>query len=733
MEYYADSLQHLLAELERIDLLVRAQIALNRRIDSEDPQFRGLYISEQQVDTLLAHPRGRPSWQTDQGHGSEGTGIDLTPLDDTITQRREESLRRGIELRLEALRERFRLDSLDLDILLVCLAPELDLRYERLYAYLQDDVTRKRPSVDLVLSLLAPTLEQRLDGLHRFAPEAALFRHRLLTVVPDPANPDPLSQARTLKLDGRIIRYLLGSDEIDPGIRSFATRIEPRPAAQAAMDAQLWQRLAGLARSEWASKGAVIHLCGPYGVGKQQAAEAICRARSQPLVTVQSGLLAEREVEELEHAIALVLREAVLQPAPILWKEFDTLLDEKHRTRLQHFIRRLAGSGVISLLAGERPWQPHEGFGGYPFVQLNLPRPDASHRGQAWSDALNRYPHNGAELDLETLAARFRLTDGQVRDAAATAENLARWRDPDAPALTTQDLYQACRLHSNQKLASLASKIRPKYRWDDIVLPPDRLAQLREICNYVKYRDRVYKGWGFERKLSHGKGLAVLFAGPSGTGKTMAADIIAGELGLDLYKIDLSTVVSKYIGETEKNLSKIFNEAETSNAVLFFDEADALFGKRSEVKDSHDRYANIEIGYLLQRMEEYEGVVILATNFRKNMDEAFVRRLQVTVDFPFPGAEERSRIWEGIWPQATPRDPEMDLDFMARRFEVTGGNIRNIALAAAFLAADNGGRVDMGHLIRATQREYQKMGKVFTEKEFADFADAAPERLGEQC
>src|SRR5262249_3197738 len=237
----------------------------------------------------------------------------------------------------------------------------------------------------------------------------------------------------------------------------------------------------------------------------------------------------------------------------------------------------------------------------------------------------------------------------------------------------------------------------------------------------VKYRDRVYGEWGFDRKLSLGKGLSVLFAGPSGTGKTMSAEIIAGELGLDLYKIDLSTVVSKYIGETEKNLSRIFTEAETSNSILFFDEADALFGKRSEVKDSHDRYANIETGYLLQRMEEYEGVVILATNFRKNMDEAFVRRLHFTVEFPFPNASDRRRIWEGIWPTDTPRDPSLDVDFMAQRFELTGGNIRNIALAAAFLAADNSGSVDMTHLLRTTRREYQKMGKVITETELGQF------------
>jgi SpoVK/Ycf46/Vps4 family AAA+-type ATPase len=232
----------------------------------------------------------------------------------------------------------------------------------------------------------------------------------------------------------------------------------------------------------------------------------------------------------------------------------------------------------------------------------------------------------------------------------------------------------------------------------------------------------VLETWGFDRKLALGKGINVLFAGPSGTGKTMAAEIISHELRLELYKIDLSGVVSKYIGETEKNLSRIFTVAESSNAILFFDEADALFGKRSEVRDAHDRYANVEISYLLQRMEEYAGIVILATNLRKNMDDAFVRRMHFSIDFPFPNEKQRRRIWEKIWPAATPRSPALDMDFMARRFEMTGGNIRNIALTAAFFAAEEESAITMMHLIRATQREYQKMGKVVLAEEFGAYA-----------
>jgi SpoVK/Ycf46/Vps4 family AAA+-type ATPase len=286
---------------------------------------------------------------------------------------------------------------------------------------------------------------------------------------------------------------------------------------------------------------------------------------------------------------------------------------------------------------------------------------------------------------------------------------------------TLDDLFAAARAQSGHDLAALSHKIEPKYTWEDIVLPDDALAQLHEVCQRVAHRHRVLGEWGFDRKLSLGKGVNALFAGPSGTGKTMAAEIIANALGLDLYRIDLARVVSKYIGETEKNLDRVFSAAENANAILFFDEADALFGKRSEVRDSHDRYANIEISYLLQKMEEYDGIAILATNLRQNLDDAFMRRLAFTVYFPFPDEASRRQIWTGIWtgiwPAETPLDSDIDLDFLARQFKLSGGNIKNIALASAFLAAEDKRPVTMAHLFQATRREHQKMGKVLSETE----------------
>jgi SpoVK/Ycf46/Vps4 family AAA+-type ATPase len=282
-------------------------------------------------------------------------------------------------------------------------------------------------------------------------------------------------------------------------------------------------------------------------------------------------------------------------------------------------------------------------------------------------------------------------------------------------------LRSACRAESSRRLGGLARKLETRYAWEDLVLPPNEKCQLREIVQYIQHHEAVYSGWGFGSKHTLGRGINILFSGASGTGKTMAAGIMAAELGLDQYKIDLSVIVSKYIGETEKNLARLFQEAESSNAILFFDEADALFGKRSEVKDSHDRYANIEVNYLLQKMEEHEGIVILATNLSKNLDDAFLRRLQFTVLFPFPEREERLEIWRRVFPSEAPLAADVDLEFLARRLKIAGGNIKNIALGAAFLARAERGAIGMRQIMLSAKREYQKVGKLCVKADFGDY------------
>jgi SpoVK/Ycf46/Vps4 family AAA+-type ATPase len=395
----------------------------------------------------------------------------------------------------------------------------------------------------------------------------------------------------------------------------------------------------------------------------------------------------------------------------------DSLLAEpdKHRGHVQALVEAIRTCVRVAFLLGSQVWRPQGVLRQEVFIALEMPRTTTMTRKQLWESRLNSQYRFAEDVDWGMLASNFRLQPGQMWEALAAAEHLAHWRSPVEGSITMADLYAACRTQSGARLGALARKIEPRYTWDEIVLPPDQLAQLKELCNQARYRHLVYGDWGFERKLSLGRGLNALFSGPPGTGKTMAAEVIAHELHLDLYQIDLSQVVSKYIGETEKNLHQIFREAQTSNVILFFDEADALFGKRSEIKDAHDRYANIEVGYLLQKMEEYEGIAILATNLRQHLDEAFVRRMHFIIEFPFPDEEHRRRIWEVAFPHEAPLADDVDYGLLAREVKLAGGNIKNMTLAAAFYAAEDGRVIRLPHLLRAVRREYQKLGRTWNE------------------
>jgi len=712
MTQFASSLEHVLAELERIDLLVRGHVARVRRLQTDDEQFRGLYISENEVDALLEKPTGVPQWLWADTGQNDLLKQALETLAREI-EKRKPSAAGGIELRLDRLQQLFGLSTLDRDIILVCLAVEIDLRYEKLYAYLQDDVTRKKPSVDLLLNLLTLSAEQKFATRERFAMAAPLRRFLLIELIDDPAQPQAPLIAKYVKLDERIVNYLLDDDGLDERLHSHVRVAESAtPLTALVFDSSVGCGFAGLHEYAAGASRTVVHLTGPDGAAQQVLAAAWCRERSLRLLLIDlAQLLADGA--GLPKWLALIQREARLQSSALYWSGFNTIAMES-RGAFNVFLRSLEDSSIdgLNFFAGEALMDDAHRFSRLVDCRITLARPDFARRAHLWLRALGESVGNEVRHGINALSAKFKFTESQICDTVALARKLAIWRATADTEPSLENLYEACRQQSNQKLAALARKITPTFKWDDIVLPPDRIAQLREICNHVKYRDRVYGEWGFGRKLALGKGLAVLFAGPSGTGKTMAADILANELGLDLYKINLASVISKYIGETEKNLARIFDEAETSNAILFFDEADALFGKRSEVKDSHDRYANIEVGYLLQRMEEYEGIAILATNLRKNMDDAFVRRLHFTLEMPVPDAAHRYQIWRGVWPKDLPLDSDVDLQLLAERYELTGGNIRNVALAAAFLAAEEGEFVRMSHVIHATQREYQKTGKL---------------------
>jgi hypothetical protein len=713
------NIAYLQAELARIDLLIQFEVRRWQAAGQDmNDAYRGMYVSDGEANALLAQPP-RTSWgQTvtlppDQAQAlAEATARATRQSQQVLDMARQ----RGQGLRLEHLGTAFGLDPFERDVLLLCLVPALDLRYERLYAYLQDHVNRKRPTVNLVLALLAEPGLQPLLLLSHFAADAPLFKYEILERVTDSGAARPLWLSQTLYPDETIVAWLLGKYQPHAALGSHAALRWPQPnQTDQLLAAEIWPHL-----ERAAAQQPLIAFYGPDQASQQAAARLLAAQLQRPLLTVDLAAVTVGGVP-VSRALRLALRDARLTGAiPYLTGWDAGLADGAPPPDL---LAQVCAHPGLVLLAGPTRWQPR---GMDPERERSLfwvetSRPSYAQRRTLWQHCLDQaasIPDGAGEqpMDITTLAGQFLLTAGQIRDAVASARSLAAQQ---GRLLHNDDLLAAARAHSSPRLAGLARHIVPHYTWSDLVLPQDQRAMLREIVAAIRGRARVLEEWGLGRKLAASRGVTILFSGQPGTGKTMAAEVIAAELGLDLYKIDLSSVVSKYIGETEKNLERIFNEAESSNAILFFDEADALFGKRSEVHDAHDRYANIEISYLLQRMEAYDGVTILATNLGANLDEAFTRRLQFAVDFPFPDEADRLRIWQTLFPAGVPTHSELDLALLARRFELAGGNIRNILVSAAYLAAADGGSMTMEHLLHGTRRELQKMGRLVDEKDLA--------------
>lgn len=707
------SFAHLQAELARIDVLIRREV-LRWQLAGQDPTdaFRGLHVSDAEAEMLLARPFGA-SWghtvtlEPEIAASFEQAKAQIGHQSQAISK---EARRQNQILRLEYLSWAFNLSRFDLDVLLICLAPTLDLRYERLYGYLQDDITRKRPRINLALDLLCgPEPAQRLPYLLRFSDDAPLFKYFLLSSIGDSRGSDIPLLSQILDVDGALVTWLLGGYHPHVELGSAATLTRPHEDDTDALLAT--DVLSNLEHA--ADERALVVFYGPDQVRQQAAARLLAARAGRLLLVVNIASVVESGTEPLR-AVRLALRDARLTSSILCLSGWDACL-VKDGAPPPELLFELCAYPDLVIIAGRENWQVVGIERARRLFRLEFPLLAYGQRSALWQHFLEQ-PELEEALDVPALAGHFVLTSGQIRDAVAAAKDMA---GQGARGLESQDLFSAARIHSNPRLSSLARKIVPRYDWQDIVLPEDQRSLLWEIISTVRARSLVLEEWGVGQKLTSSKGITVLFAGPPGTGKTMAAEILSGELGLDLYKIDLSSIVSKYIGETEKNLERIFNEAESSNAILFFDEADALFGKRSEVKDSHDRYANIEISYLLQRMEAYDGVTILATNLRANLDEAFTRRLQFAVDFPFPEEEDRLRIWQALFPPTVPQAPDLDLALLAKRFRLAGGSIRNVIVSATYLAATDGGQVMMKHLLHGTRRELQKMGRLVREEDLS--------------
>ena len=596
-----------------------------------------------------------------------------------------------LDARLESAAALLGLSPLEACVLALCAAPELHPRYGRLYGYLHDDLTRRLPSPRLISRLLEGAGFAAPDVLACFDRGGRLRSSGALRVADADASV-PLAE-RGAQAAERLVGFLLGVDLADT---PRDLRIEVvRADADGLGRGQVVAELAAMLQLE---TPVPLLVAGPDAPG------VVAAAAGRPLVLVDAvsagdpQLLREASlIAALEHGLVALGGIEQLEPGPA------------------RALQRWLASRSARVILCARTRAAAYTLADLPAIIVEVPEPSLPERRAAWIRA------SGAE-DVDDVAAKFRLSIGQVERAAEVAKVVASsaGRSPGR-----EDLDLGARSASSGALGQLATRLELRVGWDDLILPERSSEVLRSISAYVRHRDLVLSEWGYERTVARNQVVKTLFAGDSGTGKTMAAQVLATDLGQEIFRIDLATVVSKYIGETEKNLDRIFAAADGSNAILFFDEADALFGKRSDVQDAHDRYANLEVAYLLQRMESYAGAVVLATNYRQNIDEAFLRRLDFVVDFPFPEPADRERIWRLLLPQKAPLADDVDLVFLAHQFKLAGGNIRNASLAAAFLAAEDGGVIAMRHLVRGVALEYGKLGRLTLESDFEQFHDVA--------
>ena len=664
--------------------------------------------------TPAAKPGNFWSWKTPSGATDKNA-----VLDQQIQQAADKRKQRAtvdLQPALISLGTVFGLSDFELEIVLLCAAMELDPAISGLLAQAPSNQGRSYPTFALAMDLFdAPAW----DAMAATRP----LRYLRLLEINQPGATSLTSSA--LRLDERIVNYIKGLNWIDERLLSYGALVTGEPLLSGSQLASAQTVLTQI-QQIGATSAPVVQLLGADPDSSLALAQTVCHGLNHQLFRIGASELPS-QIAELESFARLWQRESLLLSLGLYIDASQLDSASAEAAALHRFLQKQAGLVFVGLSDTPLRWSGHSYI-------AEIGKPSSAEQYNSWLTLLK--PVLSLELAVDnarSLAGQFDLNLEEMQSAVQQVVNAAKDNSRiDADPLSGQ-LWDACGNLTRPRLDALAQRLDAKATWDDLVVPDEAARLLRQIAGQVSVRHQVYEEWGFNLKMNRGFGISALFAGPTGTGKTMAAEVIANELRLDLYRIDLSAVVSKYIGETEKNLRRLFDAAEQGGAILFFDEADALFGKRSEVKDSHDRYANIEINYLLQRMESFGGLAILASNMKSGLDPAFMRRLRFIVDFQFPSVNERKIIWQNAFPQADPTsgfkgvpvDTALDYERLAR-FNLSGANITSIALNAAFLVAKaNEQKVTMAHILDATRSELRKLEKPVNEAEFRQLAVVA--------
>ena len=715
---YASPREHLDAALRLVQKMFERQIhahweagLLPRMLD----EFSGTFVSSDEVSAILG--RVRSGGPTPEGQET------ITALDREIAAmlaEREARLAAGREggtvVPFDRLRGGLGLSATEERALLVLVAVEVSSNMRALMRYLVNESGRIYADVGLLELLVYRAPEERDRLVRELAPDGRLLALRLVEPVGGRRSFEEAPYLlRSLRVNPRVIELAHGVARLDGEVARVADLvIDPPPAERLLLPDELKRSVSALMQPRGREGSPIIVLAGAEGSGRKSLAFGAARDQGRPVLHIRCGELAGWDLVELGRLARAVVREALLFGAVPLFESIDLLAphgETNRPDRVRPFEGALAGfPGAVAATCAPRDSRPvNLGRG---LLMVDVPVPLEGVRASLWRRALDGTAATG--LDFDMVAARYPITGGVLLRSAAAAQSLAAARaQAGGPAgVDDRDIHDGLRGTLDVKLSGLGRRITWRQTWDDLILPEDSLEEVREFIARVKHKRQVYDDWGFSRKMAKGLGLSALFAGQPGTGKTMVAGLIATDLALDLYQIDLSRIVSKYVGETEKNLAELFDAAEAGHAILLFDEADSLFAKRTEVKSSVDRYANLEVNYLLQRMEAFGGITILTTNMDSAIDEAFKRRISFKVNFPFPEPEDRKKLWQVMLPTEAEVGSDIDFDFLSNKYEMSGGYIRNAVLRAAFLAADDQSPITMRHMMRAANLEYTGMGKV---------------------
>lgn len=623
----------------------------------------------------------------------------------------------GAPVLLERLFSIFSASDFARHCVLLSFMSEIDGDFARILVHLQDDYQLTFPSMEFCLRTFTLNQQEQKKLLMEIQ-----WEDKLYGALFDGWREGKTSYiGRTMKLKRRIVQLAFDWDSENPELMGFVRLYskDDRTLPPLLAQTEIPERMA---RFDQGKRRILFSFSGPKGAGKKLQVRHFCKVCQKNLILVDLSKMPEQE-EDFQKALADVALEAAVRQAYVAFEGVSALKESsgKERTLFASFERQMESFWKVSrvlFFLGEKEWHPI-GEKEYGFLPISLAALSVEERSRMWESYLDILP-TGSDVDIRLLAGKFPFTGGAIRASVMAALEQMQWQGKTQ--LDSDLIHEACRRQITHHLGQQATRIQSTYCWDDLVLPTRQKTLLQDACNQILFGYKVYEIWKFGGKVAYGRGVSMLFTGPPGTGKTMAAQVMANTLRMELFKVDLSGVMSKYVGETEKNLGAIFDEMKKSKNILFFDEADALFGKRSEVKDAQDRYANAQIAYLLQKMEEYDGIIILATNLMQNFDEAFKRRLKFVIDFPFPDEAQRRMLWEKVFPNEIPLD--LDFDYLAHRFALSGSNIKNVAVAAAFLAAAQGeeASISMTHLLTAVQREYEKMGKTLTAGELGEYA-----------